>query len=288
MTDATSTRIPRVWWVGVGAVLVYLLLAAGVGNLVGDAAGDDAALEFALSHFMPLPIAILLGVVFVHRSGWGSRVWRETPTSKLGPRRRWLLVIPVLMIALPLGQLGDVPWADRSVGVILSVLLATALVGIGEELYFRGILLESIRARHGELVTLLATSALFGLAHVIGSLWAGVPATTIAFQVSVLAMNGSLLYWVRRATGRLWVAMLIHAVTDCVLYLASGASSAAEALSQQNDPAEHPVLVVIQVALIAGAIAGVVSAAREDHRTRRAGRPSAVSSSSTRDRKQRS
>ncbi|PRY69084.1 hypothetical protein B0I08_103290 [Glaciihabitans tibetensis] len=274
MTASTTrvTAIPRVWWVGVTAAAAYVLLVAVVGNIVGDMAGDDEFLEFALSHFVPLPIAIALGLIFLHRARWGSRVWTETPTSRLIPRRRWPLMIPVLMVALPLAQVFDVPWTDRSVGLVLTVVLATALVGIGEELFFRGILLESIRAHHGELVTLLATSVLFGFAHVIGSVWAGVPAPAIAFQVTFLAMNGSLYYWVRRATGQLWVAMAVHALTDCILYLASGATRASETLAQQVDPADQPVLVVVQFLLIGAAVAGVVSAAREDHRTRRTAR----------------
>ncbi|PPG79654.1 hypothetical protein C5C94_05285 [Rathayibacter sp. AY1C3] len=67
----------------------------------------------------------------------------------------------------------------------------------------------------------------------------------------------------------------MHALTDCVLYLASGATRASETLTQQTDPADQPVLVVIQFLLIAAAVAGLVSAAREDHRTRRAARLSA-------------
>lgn len=39
---------------------------------------------------------------------------------------------------------------------------------------------------------MLTTSVVFGLAHVVGSVWAGVPAPAIAFQVTFLAMNGSL------------------------------------------------------------------------------------------------
>jgi len=89
----------------------------------------------------------------------------------------------------------------------------------------------------------------------------------IAFQVAFLTMSGSLYYWARRVTGRLWVPMLLHALTDCVAYLVSGASSAAEALSA--DASENVVVVIAQALLIAAATLGVLSAAREDVRARR-------------------
>lgn len=272
-TASTAPRVPRVWWVGVAALVVYILLAAVLGNVVGDLAGGDESAEFALSHFVPLPIGILLGLLFLKWARWGPRVWVETPTPALVPRRRWLIAIPVLMVALSLSQITSVPWADQTVTSVLVVVLATVMVGVGEELYCRGILLESIRARHGELTTLLATSFLFGFAHVVGSLWDGSSLGTIAFQVTFLAMNGSLLYWVRRVTGRLWVAMAVHALTDCMLYLESTPTRAADALAEHGDLEGQVLPAVLQFLLIGLAVAGVVSAAREDLRTRRAARP---------------
>jgi membrane protease YdiL (CAAX protease family) len=244
-------------------------MAAVLGSLIGDRAPSEDA-EFVLSHVIPLPIAIALGLLFVHRwSGWDARrVFRETPTVRLTPRRWWLESIPVLMVAISLAQVPEISWADQAAGMVLLVVSATIMVGVGEELFFRGILLESIRARHGELVTLLGTAASFGLGHIVGSLWAGVPPLIILFQVSALMMDGSLFYWVRRVTGRLWVAMAVHALTDCVLYLSSGATSTSDALMQPSSDDPNWLLAALEIALITAAVAGVISAAREDHRTR--------------------
>ncbi|WP_311245721.1 CPBP family intramembrane glutamic endopeptidase [Microbacterium sp. WCS2018Hpa-23] len=165
---------------------------------------------------------------------------------------------------------------ERGLGTVMIVLVGTIMVGLGEELVIRGILFVSLRERHGELVTLLATSLLFGAAHTVGSVWAGLPPAAITFQVAFLSMTGSLYYWVRRVTGRLWVGMAIHALTDFTLYLASGEASAAEAMSSRDDLGPlTPVLVTIQTLLVALAIAGVISAAREDHRARKTRRVAA-------------
>ena len=274
-------RVPRRFWVGVVALIIYLLLAAGLGNVAGALApAGDLTADFALSHFIPLPIAIGLALWFTWWSGWWRDVWRNTSTLSMEPRRRWLIAIPVLLVALPLGQLPGVPWVERGLGTVLIVLVGTIMVGFGEELVMRGILFTSLRERHGELVTLVVTSLLFGAAHIVGSVWAGLPPAAIAFQVAALSMTGSLYYWVRRVTGRLWVGMAIHALTDFTLYLASGEASAAEAMSSSDDLGPlTPVLVTIQSLLVALAIAGVISAAREDHRARKARRVALASQS---------
>lgn len=276
MPPTPADRVPRRFWIGLVSLIVYVLFAAVLGITVGalGPAGDVTA-EFALSHFIPLPIAIGLLLLFVRWSGWWNDVWRGRSTLQGQPRRRWLIAIPVLMIALPLTQLPSVPWVERGLGTVLIVLVGTIMVGLGEELVCRGVLFVAVRARHGELVTLLTTSLLFAAAHIVGSVWVGIEPAAIAFQVSVLAMNGSLYYWVRRVTGRLWVAVAIHALTDFALYLSSGEADAPDALSRPDDT-PNPVLVTIQVLLVGLAIAGVISAAREDHRVRTARRVSAT------------
>ena len=271
-TDPTpaSPRVrPRIW-IGLVAVVIYIAFAAILGNALGALApADDTTAEFALSHLIPLPIAIALALGFVGWAGWSSRVWRETPTVRLTPRRWWLLSIPILAALVPLGQSLAIPWADRAVSFLLIIAVGTLLVGLGEELVVRGILLVSVRERHGEVVTMLVTAGVFALAHVYSSIWHGLEPAAIAFQVSVLAMTGITYYWIRRVTGRLWAVVLVHAFTDFVLYVGSEAGNPAEALSTAS-AAGNPVTVTAQILLVAATVASIVSVIREDLRTRRA------------------
>lgn len=267
-TSATR-RVDAKVWIGILALVAYIVFAAGLGNLLGDLAdeGDDLG-EFALSHLIPLPIAIALALAFVNWAGWSRPVWRETPTFRLRPHRWWLIAIPVCALLVPLGEAFTVPWADRAVTFVLVVALGTLLVGLGEELVCRGILVVSLRERHGELVTMLGTAALFALAHVYSSLWHGLQPAVIAFQVAALALSGVTYYWVRRVTGRLWVGVLLHAFTDFVLYVGSGAGNSAEAMDTTVD-AGNPVSLTAQVLLAVLAAISVVSVVLEDRRTRR-------------------
>ncbi|ANJ28036.1 CPBP family intramembrane glutamic endopeptidase [Agromyces aureus] len=263
-------RVARTFWVGLAAAAVYVLIAAGLGNLMDVLVPTESPeLEFALSHLVPLPIALALGLWFARWSGWWSDIWRQRPVTSQPPRRYWMLAVPVLLLVGPVLGLFDVPWSDRSVGLVLLLALGCLLVGLGEELFYRGIIRVSIRARHGEFVALLVTSLLFGLSHSVGSMINGVPAGAIAFQVAVTAFDGALYYVVFRATGRLWVPVLIHAITDCTLYLQSDEWSAA---TGHAVPDPGPVAIGAQFVLGALLIAAVVSFLLEDARARRARR----------------
>lgn len=262
---------PRSIWLALGAVVVYVILAAGLGDLLSGLVGDDQELaQFALGHFLPLAIAIAGLLVFLRWSRWGKDVWREPPTPTLTPHRWWLISIPVLVVLLAISQLGDVPWAARSVGFVLVIAAGTLMVGFGEELLIRGVLLTTVRARYGELVTLLLTSFVFALAHIPGSIFAGVPVAAIAFQVTFLAATGAAYYWVRRVTGRLWVVMLVHAFTDWVLYLASAAATPAVSLPQDHSAdSPNPIQATLQVLLLIATTVSIISAIREDRRRNR-------------------
>jgi membrane protease YdiL (CAAX protease family) len=262
----TSGR-PRSIWLALAAVVVYVLLAAGLGSLLSGLVGDDQELaQFSLGHFIPLAIAIIGLLLFLRWAGWGEDVWRERPTPTLTPRRWWLVSIPILVVLLAASQLGDVPWGFRPLGFILVIAAGTLMVGFGEELLIRGILLTAVRARHGEVVAVLGTSLVFAFAHIPGSIIAGVSLATVAFQVTFLAAAGASYYWVRRVTGRLWVAMLAHALTDWVLYLASGAGTPAASIPHDHGGSPNPIQATVQIMLLVATTVSIISVIREDRR----------------------
>jgi len=271
VTFFEAGRRPRSIWVALAVVVVYIAFAAGLGNLFsGFVDEEQVAAEFALGHLIPLPLAILFVLLFLRWSGWGSDVWREHPTPTLTPHRWWLLSIPVLVALLPISQLGEIPWAARSAGFIALIALGTLMVGFGEELVVRGILLTAVRARHGEFATLLTTSAVFGAAHIPGSVIEGVPVAFIAIQFTALAGVGVAYYWVRRVTGRLWVGIVIHAATDWVLYLDADAGTPTVSLGNNHDMTPGTwITATLQFLLWIATATSIVSVIREDRRNRK-------------------
>uniref|UniRef100_UPI0028A65703 CPBP family intramembrane glutamic endopeptidase n=2 Tax=unclassified Microbacterium TaxID=2609290 RepID=UPI0028A65703 len=99
---------------------------------------------------------------------------------------------------------------------------------------------------------------------------AGASLATIAFEVAFLAAAGASSYWVRRVTGRLWVAILVHAFTDWALYLASGAGTPAASLPQAHSSENpDPFQATFQTLLRIATTISLVSIIREDRLTRR-------------------
>lgn len=275
-----GTRIRPAIWIGLVAVAFYIFLAAVVGNLLGGLAaeGDDTG-EFVLSHYVPLVIGIGAGLFFVRWAGWHG-IWKEQPTPTMRPRRYWLIAIPVLTAALPLSGLTNVGWADVAVSTVVIIGVGTLLVGLGEELYIRGILLVSVRERHGELAALLITSITFGLAHIVGDLFSGAPSGFVLVQVSALSMSGVAYYWVRRVAGRLWAAVLVHALSDWVLYLAAGAPSQGHSLRGEALTTSESVGATAQILLLVFCAVSIISVVLEDRRNRRKSQTAAAAAKS--------
>lgn len=97
----------------------------------------------------------------------------------------------------------------RSVDLLLFALLA----GVGEEMFFRGVVQVWLTEQLGFWTGLLLTSVLFGLTHPV----------SLTYAVAV-ALVGFYLGWLFHVTDNLLVVILIHGLYDWVvmLFLRSG------------------------------------------------------------------
>ncbi|KAB1635997.1 CPBP family intramembrane glutamic endopeptidase, partial [Pseudoclavibacter terrae] len=268
MSDIRHPKsVPRMIWVGLAAVAFYVLLAAVGGNLLSVFADGDETLDFALSHLLVLPILITVGVLFTRRAGWTRDVW-TAPSPFTERRRWWMLAIPVVLTVQVVVLLMGVPWSEQTVSVVLIYLIGSLLIGIGEEIYFRGILRVTVLGHHRELAALLITSFAFGFAHVVSYLFEDLGIFTIALNTLAVALDGALFYGAYRATGTLWVPILLHGLGDFGRFLQPGSNGATHAAMSTGDTIASLTL-IIGAAL---ALALVVSLARQDHRSRRGSR----------------
>lgn len=267
MTTRTDPRpVPRSIWVGIAAAVLYVLIAAVVANLLDPLAGDDDALSFIINTWLPVGVLIIIGLLFARRAGWLREAW-TSPSPFTERKRWWLLAIPVVLVVQITLILLDVPWSDRAVPVMLIFLGGSLLIGIGEELYFRGIFRVAIRGHHGELAALLITSIAFGLGHIVGYLFNGVPLPATVLAVAFLAMDGALFYGALRATGTLWVPILLHGLGDFARFMQLGSDAHSDAPVLGGDAA----VATVEYVLIGLSIALVISVARSDHRARKSG-----------------
>ena len=265
-TGTTPGRrpVPRIIAVGVAAAVLYVLIAAVVGTLLDPLAGGDRTLDFVLGTWLPVGVLIVLGVLFLRRAGWLREAW-TAPSPFTERRRWWLLAIPVVLLLQTVLLLLAVPWAERPLSMVLVYLVGCLLIGIGEETYFRGIIQVSVRGHHGELTALLITSIAFGLAHTVGYLLNGVPLPATALAVAFLAMDGALFYGALRATGTLWVPIVLHGLGDFARFLQDGGDDGSSTPGFGGDTTAA----LVEYLLIGLSMALMISTARGDRRARR-------------------
>lgn len=199
-----------------------------------EPAGDRVAT--ALGGFGPIGIVFILAVLLVGPLLGASLVlvwaWRtKTPWRDLGfvrmRPRGWVLTIvggivagialKLLMKAVMMPLLGAPPInpaysylngnTSAIPGMIANVIITA---GFGEEILWRGFLFERLgkllgTARRAKILTVLITSALFGLAHYMNQHWMGVEQ---AFIVGLIVGT----YFA--ITGNIWPLIVTHAAFD--------------------------------------------------------------------------
>ncbi|MGR2751946.1 CPBP family intramembrane glutamic endopeptidase [Agromyces arachidis] len=195
-------------WIGFAVVLAYMLVGALVWILTGVDYPriSESAGTLLLWYVLPLAVGAVLLIVATSLLGW----WRPALFEKR-PGPRWIMVGPVLMIAVAIGvllgkDLSQVPlqmWVLATVGSIL--------VGFCEELLTRGILLVALRGRFRELLSWFLSTLMFGLMH-LPNLFFG--QTGAIVQVFLAFASGTMLYLARRSSGTLIFAMAVHAIWD--------------------------------------------------------------------------
>ena len=113
----------------------------------------------------------------------------------------------IIMVLEPLlSLLPEVPNAyGRGAWAIVTVVVMAPLF---EEVIFRGVLLESTRAKYGVMAAWLVSSAVFGIVHVH---------PTVAVNAFAI---GLVLGFVYMRTDSLWSTIILHAVNNGIAYLA--------------------------------------------------------------------
>lgn len=128
-----------------------------------------------------------------------------------------LLYVGALLVA---GSIGDGPGlgAALSLPLVQRLILFTLLVGVFEELLFRGVVLHAFEIRCGVIVAFFVSSLLFGLMHYVN--WIGgqsFESTTL--QVAHAAGSGLMYAAIVFATRSIWLSVAFHALWDSSIFL---------------------------------------------------------------------
>lgn len=218
------TRIPARPGPALAAFAAYLLVFYGVWMLRGidyPHIGDDA---HTLLNWYVLPLAAGAVVLVVATSvlGW----WRPAVVED---RRlpRWTVVPGVLMAALAVAVLVGKDFSHTTGAMLLWCVVGSVGVGFCEEFVSRGLLVVGFRPVMSERRVWLATGVLFGLLHLPN--WVFGAGHAAAVQVVTAALTGSTLYLLRRGSGGLLAAMVVHGFWDFSAFAGAGHSPLAAA-----------------------------------------------------------
>lgn len=205
-----------------------------------------------------LAALFLLGVVsYFH--------WQHDVGLKPAEPRSWrVLWLPALFIVAFLGfaaLFGLPPFVT-----ILFVLFNTLVVGVSEELMFRGIMFSSLLPRFSIWLAIIITCALFGAVHALNGFITGDFGAAFV-QALAAGLSGLWLMAVRIRTRSLYPAILIHGLWDFAVFifaLAVGAQAQAATAPQAASPFAA-VLFVLPLALYGlWLLRGVGKRAKED------------------------
>jgi membrane protease YdiL (CAAX protease family) len=208
-TTSTLRITPRVW-VGVLAYLLYLAVFYGVWiangidyNHIGD--NEDTLFKWYVAPTLAGAVAI---VIIVSVYGW----WRPALFDDKPRMRKWVWIFPgfLALVAIANVLVGDSSRFTPTMWLLLTA--GSLLVGFNEELVTRGQLIVALRSRFGELGVWFFSTLLFGLLHLPNTIFGTGPLGVS--QVLITFMIGSGFYLLRRVSGTLITAMILHALWD--------------------------------------------------------------------------
>jgi membrane protease YdiL (CAAX protease family) len=212
------------WWAIGGFAVGFVLSSLAVSIVVGPSGSLDS-LGATVASLAGLWTGFLGAAFGATRSrgglrpvlGLGLRLWPDVPLGLVVGVATQLLVVPLLYLPVGLfvhhlSEKLSVP-ANRLVGTehgaSLAVISVLVVVGapIVEEIFFRGLLLRSLRSLTGTVLAVVLSSLAFGLAH------------AESLQLLGLAAFGVVLALLAIFTRRLGAGIVAHAAFNLTAVL---------------------------------------------------------------------
>jgi membrane protease YdiL (CAAX protease family) len=249
----------------VGKASVFYALALGMALVVALAVPDTSDGAPMLTMFTPL-VAVLLMLLVLTRDGYARPGWIQLGLGRLG-LRAWpeAIAVPVAvvvvcyLVAAVIGVVRLAPPGTPSVAGVLVGVLVSIVLGLAEEIGWRGYLLPLLTPS-GTWRGSALTGLLHGVWHLplmfftttynpLGSRWVTVPV-----MLGVFACAGVFYGRLRLTTASLWPVVLAHQAFN-------SASEALDAAATTADPTrlaylvgETGVLTLAAVAVVAVAV----------------------------------
>ncbi len=154
---------------------------------------------------------ILTGAGLLSWLGW----WREAGFN--GPGQWRQMHLHWIGLALPVAAVAVLGIHVTASSKLLGLALTTVVIGIQEEMIFRGLAMRALLPT-GTFRAVLITSVLFGLMH-IGNLFGGADLTYTLVQVLASVFGAFGLGAIRVRTNTVWGLVLLHAINDFTMFI---------------------------------------------------------------------
>ena len=205
---------PKVWmgpviWIGYIVIITTVSLLSGVPfPEIGTSA--ESTWRGAV---MDLAVGAVFLIIVATALGW----WRPALFERRRSKHKWPVFVPIIMFVAVILNFFNTDWSKFDTSFILSLVALGVLVGFCEELMARGLVLTALRARLAEGWVWFLTSAMFGLMHVVNAIL-GAPLLSSLSQAALAFASGTAFYVLRRVTGSLIWAMLLHGLWDVSVF----------------------------------------------------------------------
>ncbi len=187
---------------GLIVLAVWVLITFGLESVQTGFRARSLEDAFAASIFWPglVAVAVVTAVVLQQRAAGAVGVGR--------PRRLRVLALPGLLLvlsALIASGSGTVSW----------LLFANfMIVGLNEELMFRGVLFSGAVSRWGARLGIIFTSVLFGAVHLLNVIFVGNTFSGSVVQALLAMIGGFWLAVLRYLCGSIWPVVILHGLYD--------------------------------------------------------------------------
>lgn len=213
----TISLVIYLLWIGI-TMLGARLLVQGESTL-------DELVSRGIGWQFVAAVAMLFAAIAVFR--WQDMHFNR-PHSLL--RVMWFPFIYLLLFAVSVAALGVPP-----IGVVGFVVINTLLVGVSEEVMFRGVLFRAFDKAMAIWPAIILTSLLFGAVHVLNVFITGQLGTAVLQSIAA-AMSGVVFMAILLRTGSIWPAIIYHFLWDCLIFLVGSSThtSNPEAAAQET------------------------------------------------------